>query len=229
MNSKKNINKSNVTLDKLDKSPICLSYKLKRLIDILASSIMILITSPVLLIFAVAIKMTSPGPIFFLKQRVGMNKEIFNIINFRTKTVSDKLLFHRPNEDPAVIQLNQSSKDVHPAFFDNTGETTILGKQIYETRTNELPQLFNVLKGDMSIIGPSPARLQEVGYFNEWHEDRFKFRPGIIGLWQISLLTDSPLKEKIQYDIKYINNWSLWLDFKIILQTVLLVLKVQNK
>jgi exopolysaccharide biosynthesis polyprenyl glycosylphosphotransferase len=190
----------------------------KRTIDIVLASALLILTSPLMLVAAVAIKLTSPVPIFFIQDRVGYNKRIFRLYKFRTMVADAEKL------QKDLELLNEMDG---PAFkIQNDPRITKTGKWLRKTSLDELPQLFNVLKGDMSLVGPRPLPLRDFnGFDKDWQRRRFSVRPGITCLWQISGRNNIPFEEWMQLDMQYIDQWSLWLDFKILAKTIPVVLK----
>ena len=189
----------------------------KRIIDIVATGLGIVILSPVLLIVAALIKLTSPGPVFFKQERCSLNGRTFKLYKFRTMVVdAEKKL-----ED--LLQHNEMSG---PAFkMANDPRVTPIGKFLRKTSLDELPQLWNVLKGEMSLVGPRPPLPQEVAQYDHWQRRRLSMRPGITCLWQVggrNKITD--FNEWSKLDLEYIDSWSLGLDFKILFKTVPVVL-----
>jgi exopolysaccharide biosynthesis polyprenyl glycosylphosphotransferase len=190
----------------------------KRIIDIAVSSILLTLFSPLFLVVALLIKFSSPGPVFFIQERVGLNKRRFRLYKFRTM-VSDA--------EQRQAELEDLNEVRGPVFkIKNDPRITPIGKFLRKTSMDELPQLFNVLKGDMSLVGPRPLPVRDYNGFDEdWHRRRFSVRPGITCLWQINGRSNIHFEDWMKLDMEYIDNWSLWLDLKIILQTVPAVLK----
>ncbi len=176
----------------------------KRLLDILLSLLALPIAIPIILIFAVIIKLETPGPAFFLQERVGLHGKYFKVIKLRSMRVN-------------------AEKNGAQWAAKNDPRVTKVGAFIRKTRIDELPQLFNVLKGDMSLIGPRPERPMFTAQFNEeipGFIDRLQVKPGITGWAQVNGGYDITPKEKLELDRYYINNMSFWLDLKIILKTI---------
>ena len=191
---------------------------IKRLVDVLASFILLLALASFFLVVAVAIKVTSSGPVFFIQERLGMNKRLFRLYKFRTMVPDAELRIHE------IEHLNEAEG---PAFkIRNDPRITPIGRLLRKTSIDELPQLFNVLKGDMSLVGPRPMNVRDYERFEkDWHRRRFSIRPGITCLWQCSGRSNVSFEEWMKLDLEYIENWSLSLDFKILLQTIPAVLK----
>ncbi|WP_429882403.1 exopolysaccharide biosynthesis polyprenyl glycosylphosphotransferase [Geobacillus stearothermophilus] len=176
----------------------------KRFLDILLSLLALPIAIPIILIFAVIIKLETPGPAFFLQERVGLHGKYFKVIKLRSMGVN-------------------AEKNGAQWATKNDPRVTKVGAFIRKTRIDELPQLFNVLKGDMSLIGPRPERPMFTAQFNEeipGFIDRLQVKPGITGWAQVNGGYDITPREKLELDRYYINNMSFWLDLKIILKTI---------
>jgi lipopolysaccharide/colanic/teichoic acid biosynthesis glycosyltransferase len=174
--------------------------------------------APVFLVVTVLIKLTSEGPILFRQERVGLNKRKFLIYKFRTMVPdAEKML-------PAIEKLNEASGPVFK--IKNDPRMTQIGRFLRRASIDELPQLFNVLKGDMSLVGPRPLPVRDYEGFNaDWQRRRFSIRPGITCLWQINGRSAISFEKWMQMDLQYIDEWSLWLDLKILARTVPAVLR----
>jgi exopolysaccharide biosynthesis polyprenyl glycosylphosphotransferase len=194
-------------------SPGELALFVKRLVDILGSSVLLLLASPLLLLAAGLIKASSRGPAFFTQDRLGINKHLFKLIKFRTM-VSDA--------EKKIHELEYLNEVKGPVFkIKNDPRITGIGKYLRKTSIDELPQLFNVLKGDMSLVGPRPLPVRDYNGFNEdWHRRRFSVRPGITCLWQCKGRNNVSFDRWMQMDMEYIDTWSLGLDVKILLMTI---------
>jgi len=190
-------------------------YILKRIIDIFGSIICLLLFSPFLIIIPVVIKIDTRGPVFFLQKRVGKNGETFFTYKFRTMVENAEKLFRKDYKDEDLSDLIFQEKD--DPRITRTG-------RILRRGFDELPQLFNVLKGDMSLVGPRPEIPEIVKYYSSKDRIRLRVKPGITGLAVLRGRGDIPLKETIKYDLEYIENWSLYLDVKILIQTLFIVL-----
>jgi len=191
---------------------------IKWTLDFSISLILIVFFSPLFLITALLIKLTSPGPVFFLQDRLGLNKRRFKIYKFRTMSVDAEA---RMKE---IEHLNEVSGPVFK--IKNDPRITAIGKFLRSTSIDELPQLFNVLKGDMSLVGPRPMAVRDYEGFNEdWQRRRFSVRPGITCLWQVLGRNSIPFEQWMELDLEYIDSWSLWLDFQILVKTIPAVLK----
>jgi exopolysaccharide biosynthesis polyprenyl glycosylphosphotransferase len=190
----------------------------KRLLDVVISAVLLVILSPLALITAIAIKIYSPGPVHFVQERVGLNKRKFRLYKFRTMV---------DGADKKQSDLEGLNEVCGPAFkIKNDPRITPVGKILRKTSIDELPQLFNVLKGDMSLVGPRPLPVRDYNGFSEdWHRRRFSVRPGITCLWQCNGRSNVNFEHWMELDMEYIDNWSLQLDLKILLLTVPAVLK----
>lgn len=187
-------------------------------VDFTISLIFVVFFSPLFLLVAALIKLTSPGPVFFLQERLGLNKRRFKIYKFRTMTADAE---SRMKE---IEHLNEVSGPVFK--IKNDPRITPIGKFLRSTSIDELPQLFNVLKGDMSLVGPRPMAVRDYEGFNEdWQRRRFSVRPGITCLWQVLGRNSIPFEQWMELDLQYIDRWSLWLDFQILMKTIPAVLK----
>jgi len=190
----------------------------KRTLDVAVSSILLLFLAPVFVGAAIAIKLFSPGPVFFLQERVGRNKRRFKIYKFRTMV---------PNAEQLMPFLENRNEISGPAFkIKNDPRITPIGKFLRRSSIDELPQLFNVLKGDMSLVGPRPLPVRDYEGFNEdWQRRRFSVRPGITCLWQVNGRSSISFDQWMLLDLKYMDEWSLWLDLKILARTVPAVMR----
>ncbi|WP_449244586.1 sugar transferase [Desulfobacca acetoxidans] len=190
----------------------------KRLFDFIASLMLIVFLSPLFLVVAFLIRLTSPGPVFFVQERLGFNKRLFKMYKFRTMI---------PDAEKRQDELKKFNEADGPVFkIKDDPRVTPLGNILRRTSIDELPQLFNVLAGDMSLVGPRPLPVRDYKGFNEdWHRRRFSVRPGLTCFWQIQGRSSLSFKEWMRLDMQYIDHWSFWLDLQILLLTVAAVLK----
>ncbi len=190
----------------------------KRVFDLVAASLILICVSPILLVAAILIKLSDRGPVFFQQERVGVNKRRFHIYKFRTMV---------RNAERLVGQLESRNEMSGPVFkMKNDPRITPIGKVLRKTSIDELPQLLNVIKGEMSMVGPRPLPVRDFEGFNEdWQRRRFSVRPGITCLWQVSGRNGIPFEQWMKLDLQYLDEWSLWLDLKILAQTIPAVLK----
>lgn len=194
---------------------------IKRVLDFSLSLLLLIAIAPLLLLTAILIKLTSSGPVFFVQRRIGLNKRTFDIYKFRTMGVDAELKLRE------IEHLNEVSGPVFK--IKNDPRITPLGKFLRKTSIDELPQLFNVLRGDMSLVGPRPLQLRDYELFTEsgedWQRCRFSVRPGITCLWQVNGRNSLPFQQWMELDLQYVRNWSLWLDLQILAKTVPAVLR----
>jgi lipopolysaccharide/colanic/teichoic acid biosynthesis glycosyltransferase len=186
----------------------------KRGIDILGSLVGLVLMAPLFLAIAIFIKIVSPGPVFFTQKRIGYLGRPFTMFKFRTMRVNADTILHE-NHVTELIQSGQPLKkmdDKDPRIFP-------LGKFLRISGIDELPQLINVLRGEMSLVGPRPELPCSLQYCEPWHSRRFDTKPGLSGLWQISGKTTTTFNEMMRLDISYVNKRSFWLDMLIILKT----------
>jgi len=198
---------------------------LKRGMDILGSLVGLLLFSPLMLVTAIAIKMTSPGPIIFKQSRIGRKGLRFQFYKFRSmhSNIDDQI--HREYVTNLIKgnldKINQGDEETPLFKMKSDPRVTRLGKIIRKTSIDELPQFFNILKGEMSLVGPRPPLPYEVEKYEPWHLRRIlEVKPGVTGLWQVSGRSRTSFDEMIRLDLRYIQNWSIWLDLKIVLKTV---------
>ena len=190
----------------------------KRLSDILFSLILLPVLLPLMGIIAIAIKLDSKGPVFFIQERVGRHKRVFGMYKFRSMMEgSDKKL-------KELEHLNEAEGPIFKIADDP--RVTRVGRFLRRTSLDEIPQIFNVLRGQMSLVGPRPMSVRDVDLFDKGiQRKRFSVRPGITCLWQISGRSNLPFAKWLELDLEYIENWSLWLDIKILIKTIPVVLR----
>jgi len=196
----------------------------KRSIDIIVSSLILAATSPLWLIIAVGIKLGSRGPVLYRQERVGMDGHIFLLYKFRSMLDDGQVdEAHREYMKRFIKKqgrINLGTKDAPSYKFINGSRLTRIGRWLRQTSLDELPQIFNVFKGEMSLVGPRPPIPYEVECYEPWHRKRLDVKPGLTGLWQVSGRYRLSFDQMVKLDIFYIENWSLWLDLKIILKTL---------
>jgi exopolysaccharide biosynthesis polyprenyl glycosylphosphotransferase len=203
---------------------LCAKCFLKRVIDIIGALCGIIICSPVLLFIAIIIKITSKGPVFFRQTRLGHQGKPFTFLKLRSMycDCSDE-----EHKEYMYKLINRAHEEINMGTTDNpyykmNGDPRItpFGKFLRKTSLDEIPQFFNVLMGQMSLVGPRPPIPYEVANYQNWHKKRvFDVRPGITGLWQTRGRSTTTFDEMVRLDLKYARNWNLWLDIKIILKT----------
>jgi exopolysaccharide biosynthesis polyprenyl glycosylphosphotransferase len=188
----------------------------RRAVELVLASLLLALLSPVLLAIAIAIKLDSPGAVLFRQLRCGLHGRQFTFLKFRSMRVDAEAMKQ---------QLAPYNEMDGPAFkMTNDPRVTPLGRFLRRTSLDELPQLWNIIRGDMSIVGPRPAVLEEVRQYEPWQRRRLSMKPGITGLWQVKGRNELTFEEWMRLDLEYIDNWSLWLDVKIALKTIPAVL-----
>ena len=203
---------------------------IKRLIDIAFGAILLLVLSPLFLWIALAIKVTSRGPVFFRQKRMGQYGKPFVILKFRSMFEDSDVLVHKNyvNELIGDITHGKPLRDERGAHYKirNDERVTPVGRIIRRVSLDELPQLLNVLKGEMSLVGPRPAILYEVEVYQSWHRRRIlAAKPGITGVWQVAGRGRVKFDEMVRMDLRYAMAWSPWLDLKILLLTPFAVIR----
>jgi len=190
----------------------------KRALDLAGSGVLLVLLSPLLALVALLIRRTSKGPVFFLQERVGYNKRTFKIYKFRTMV---------PDAEKLQAGLEEQNEAGGPVFkIKEDPRITPIGKFLRRSSIDELPQLINVFKGDMSLVGPRPLPVRDYQGFNEdWQRRRFSVRPGITCLWQVTGRSSITFDQWMRLDLQYLDEWSFWLDLKILARTVPAVLK----
>jgi exopolysaccharide biosynthesis polyprenyl glycosylphosphotransferase len=193
-----------------------LLLSLRHIFDFLGSAILILILSPVFLLVALAIHLDSRGPAIYRQVRCGLNGRRFTFYKFRSMVEGAEMR----KDDLLAYNLMAG-----PVFkMKNDPRVTRVGRFLRKTSLDELPQLFNVLRGDMSFVGPRPPMPEEVEKYEGWQRRRLSMKPGITGLWQVSGRNQIDFHQWMKLDLEYIDNWSIWLDLKILMRTILVVL-----
>ncbi|MFQ5753068.1 MAG: sugar transferase [bacterium] len=189
---------------------------LKRTLDIILSFILLIILSPIIIFVIIAIKVTSQGPIFFIQIRSGLNGRKFRLYKFRTMIVGADM------KKRELVKMNEMDGPVFKIKHDP--RITRVGRILRKLSIDEIPQLMNVLKGDMSIVGPRPPLPVEVDLYKMWQRRRLSLKPGITCIWQVSGRNKIQFEKWMEMDLDYIDHWSLWLDFKILFKTIFVVL-----
>lgn len=190
----------------------------KRLIDICGSAFLLLAMAPLLMIVTVLIKLDSPGSVFYKQERVGLNKRRFRVFKFRT------MVDGAEKQQPILERLNEAAGPVFKIKADP--RITRIGKFLRRFSIDELPQLFNVLRGEMSLVGPRPLPVRDIERIDaQWHKRRLSVKPGVTCLWQVNGRSDVSFDHWVRMDLEYIDKWSLGLDMKILVKTIPAVLK----
>ncbi|MEN8078653.1 exopolysaccharide biosynthesis polyprenyl glycosylphosphotransferase [Clostridioides difficile] len=192
----------------------------KRITDLLLSSIALIILSPILLIVAIAIKIDSKGPIIFKQDRVGKDGKIFGMYKLRSMVI---------NAEELKSKLENQNEMSGPMFkMKDDPRITRVGKFIRKTSIDELPQLVNVIRGEMSLVGPRPSLPREVEQFKPWMRERLLVKPGITCFWQVSGRNNIPFEEWMRLDVKYVKEMNYWLDIKLIFKTFFVLFGDEN-
>lgn len=196
-------------------------YKIcKRIIDIIGAGLGLILLSPIIAIVACAVKVTSKGPIFFSQKRVGKNGELFEMYKFRSMVV---------NAEELKENLEDQNEMSGPMFkIKDDPRVTKVGKFIRKTSIDELPQLWNILKGDMSLVGPRPSLPKEVEQFDNWMFKRLSVRPGLTCYWQVSGRNNIDFEDWMKLDVKYVEERNIWIDIKLIFKTIFVLFGDKN-
>jgi len=192
------------------------SWLLKRVLDVVGAGLLTVVTLPLLAVVAVAIKLDSPGPIFFGQERIGQGGRRFRLLKLRTMVA---------DAESQRGSLLANSKDPGWLHLEHDPRITRVGRVLRMASLDELPQLWNVLRGDMSLVGPRPLVAEEDSRVEEWARGRLDLTPGITGLWQVLGRTSIPFEEMVRLDYLYVTNWSLWGDVRLIIRTLPVVLR----
>lgn len=196
----------------------------KRLFDIVFSLSVLILFAPVYLLLALTIALSSPGPIFYVQERVGKNRKMFYCLKFRTMV---------ENADDVLLEIIEKSPHLRQEFEDNfklkqDPRITWIGRFLRVTSLDEFPQFWNVLKGDMSVVGPRPLVEEELPRYGRYINKVLTIRPGITGLWQVSGRNDIPYPRRVQIDLYYANDKNLWMDMWIVFKTIGVVIFPKN-
>ncbi|MGE5656815.1 MAG: sugar transferase [Actinomycetota bacterium] len=197
---------------------------LKRLFDILFSLSVLILFAPVYLLLALLIALSSPGPVFYVQERVGQNHRRFNCLKFRTMV---------ENADEMLVEMMETYPHIRQEFQDNfklkhDPRITWIGRFLRVTSLDEFPQFWNVLKGDMSVVGPRPLVVEELPRYGRHINKILTIKPGITGLWQVSGRNDIPYPRRVQIDLYYVNAKNLWIDLWIVFKTIGVVIFPKN-
>lgn len=184
----------------------------KRILDVIGAGVGLLLVAPLMLVIAVAIKLDSPGPVLFRHMRLSRNGEPFEMLKFRS------MYQGAVTRQASLVGDNDISGPVFKIRADP--RITRLGKFIRKYSIDELPQLWHVLVGDMSLIGPRPPVPEEVARYEPWQRERLAVKPGLTCIWQVSGRSDIPFDEWVRMDIEYVRNRNIWLDLRLLLQTI---------
>jgi exopolysaccharide biosynthesis polyprenyl glycosylphosphotransferase len=182
----------------------------KRIVDVAVSAVLLVVLSPVLAALAVAVRLREGSPVLFRQRRVGLHGRSFEVLKLRTMTLDAEERYAElvDQSDPRAFKLTDDPR------------ITPIGRFLRRSSLDELPQLWNVLKGEMSLVGPRPAPPREVEGYDLWHRRRLSMKPGITGLWQVTARRSQGFDDRANLDLSYIDRWSLWLDMKILARTI---------
>jgi exopolysaccharide biosynthesis polyprenyl glycosylphosphotransferase len=191
--------------------PVASVSWLKRASDVVLGILAVCVFGPLFVLIALAIKLDSPGPVFHRQNRIGRHGQPFSMLKFRSM---------RYDAENVLSLLGDRNEVVGPMFkIRRDPRVTRVGRWLRRTSLDELPQLFNVVRGEMSLVGPRPPLPEEVAQYEDWQFGRLRVRPGMTGLWQVGGRSEVPFIEMVRLDLYYARNWSLWLDLKILLRT----------
>lgn len=183
---------------------------IKRLFDVILCLTITILGFPLFVLIAFLVKLSSPGPAFFTQKRVGMNRRTFRVIKFRT-------MVDNPANEPVTVWTEAEEARI-----------TAIGRFLRDYGLDELPQVLNILKGDMSIVGPRPPLVAQVKDYTERQREVFQMRPGVLSLAAVEGRRAIPMEKRIELHVKYVEDWSLWLDFTIFWRALFVVLGRQN-
>lgn len=199
----------------------------KRVLDYVLASLFLVLTAPFFLVIAALIKLTSPGPVFFMQDRVGKNGKTFPFYKFRTMKHNSDDSVHREFSREFICASKKTSGTAANGTsgakvykLTRDPRVTAVGQFLRRTSLDELPQLFNVLRGEMSLVGPRPPVVYELEHYQDWHKQRLAARPGITGLWQVSGRSSVPFDEMVLLDLYYIEHRSTLMDLRIMAKTL---------
>lgn len=217
---------SHVEVDSL--SDRDLYYRAKRVIDVMLSALLLILFSPLILAIALAIKLDSPGPVVFMQERMGYDwqrkrERVFSFYKFRSMYHNCDQSVHEAHVK-AWVRNNSNGSGPTLVKLTDDPRVTRVGRFLRKSSLDEIPQLVNVLRGHMSLVGPRPVPLYEVAEYDAWHRGRLQAVPGITGMWQVYGRGTVTLDEMARLDILYIQQQSLWLDIKLLLLTIPVVL-----
>lgn len=219
-------------------------YLIKRILDVILAALLLIVLSPVMLVIVLVMLVCSPGPVFFSQERVGAKRDVkggyshwrrvtFRCHKFRTMYVDADTTVHQEftkalieNDQEKLLALQGDDSKIRKLTRD--ARITRPGKFLRKTSLDELPQLWNVLRGDMSLVGPRPAIPYEVKIYKPWHLERLGAQPGITGLQQVTARSTADFDQQVRLDLDYIKNQSIWLDLKVMLKTPFVILSTKG-
>ena len=203
--------------------------RVKRAFDVLLATAILVVVSPLMLLIALLVKRSSSGPVLFVQERLGRDGQPFRFYKFRSMAHNSDDAIHRQfaamfiNGDKSGCAESNEGEEVFKLKKDP--RITAIGNFLRRSSLDELPQLFNIIKGEMSLVGPRPPIAYEIENYQPWHMERLKAVPGLTGLWQVSGRSSVSFEEMVRLDVRYINEWTPMLDLKILLKTIPVVLK----
>ncbi len=189
-----------------------LDWAVKRAFDIVVSGLLITVALPAWALIALAVKLDSPGPVFYRDRRIGLGEAEFGMFKFRSMYVD-------AGERQAALEIENEASGPLFKIKDDPRVTTI-GRFLRRYSVDEMPQVLNVLRGEMSLVGPRPLPLRDYVQLEEWHRKRYRVLPGMTGLWQVSGRIDLSFDDLVRLDFYYLENWSIWLDISILAKTL---------
>lgn len=206
-------------------------FLVKRAIDIIVAAFLLVVLLPLLLIIALVVKLDSSGPVLFVQERIGAKRLVkhgtvtwvlrpFSFYKFRSMKANADASLHRTYITDFRRGRAKTNHGSAPYKLSNDARLTRVGRILRKLSLDELPQLVNVLKGDMSVVGPRPVLPYEVALYDDYHYERFASIPGITGLWQATARSQVSFEEMLRLDVDYVRRWSLWLDLKLMFLTV---------
>jgi exopolysaccharide biosynthesis polyprenyl glycosylphosphotransferase len=203
--------------------------RVKRMVDVVLAVVGLLVSAPLFLVIALLVKRSGPGPVFYVQERLGRDGRPFRFYKFRTMQHNSDDAIHREfaamfiNGDAEGCRRTSGRADLFKMKSDP--RVTGIGLWLRRTSLDELPQLYNILRGDMSLVGPRPPISYEIENYLPWHMERLRVTPGLTGLWQVSGRSSVSFDEMVRLDLQYIDRWSIWMDTQILLRTVPVVIK----
>ncbi len=209
-----------------ERNRLWLSFGLKYIMDFALASMLMLVLSPLFALIAIIIKLTSPGPVFYRATVYGQNAKLFTMYKFRSMYINANNNIHKDYVHKFIRGeiRSGSEKSEEPFKIKDDPRVTSIGKWLRKLSIDELPQLINVIKGDMSLVGPRPCLPYEYELYRDWHKKRLSVRPGITGLWQVAGRSSVPFEDMILLDLYYIYNMSIFLDLNIMYETIFVVI-----
>jgi len=210
---------------KPDKSHPAVRSRFKRGVDLALSALALAVLAPVLVVIAVLVRVTSKGPAFFRQERVGLDGRPFTVFKFRTMYLDNDDTLHRELCTRQLLGEDEAETSDGVFKLEDDPRVTSVGDWLRRVSLDELPQLINVLKGEMSLVGPRPGLQWEVDLYRPEHLRRLAVRPGITGLWQVSGRNHLSMLEMLDLDVRYVEEWSPWLDLRIIAMTPIVLLR----